>query len=335
MQYVSIFPAALTILLCALACGCLSDMHRIPNDELLALSQRPPPERGRQVRVVQSTAGEAEPPTAPRVESNTTVVVGVAVVGSAGGGGWGQPSNLAAAKADESKFWLIAAGILALALAVNEGLRYDGWVEVNPMHPVHLFGPYGEYRWMPLAQIDPQTAAFTTKALIRPEEGPWRPLGRAPLNRVGFTYALQLGAAEIPSAAEKRLTTGNSVQPGFIGHIGFGYFPAPVVGILIDVGLAWRQNTFGNTVFDARNALELQFLPLSVGIFHAGVFGDLGFAVRLEDGATGRDLQSFYGEGGALLQLELTTRLALQGRLGLGYLFGQLIGEGTVGVAIY
>lgn len=313
--------------------ACLSDMHRIPRGELIRLSQTHPDSRGNRVRVIQGLPGEEAPPMAPGVRSNTTVIIGGGYSGSVA-----PPVSspkLAKMKADEAKAWIVIAAAVASALALSEGARYDGWVKLHPMHPVHLFGPYGEHRWIPLADLDPDAVAWTSKALVRPGEGPWDPLGRAPLNRVGFSYSLTLGAAELPSAAEEANGVEDPAQPGFMAHISLGYFPAQYLGILLDFGLGFRDNDFGDTVFEGRNSFELQILPFSSNPVHAGGYVDIGLGLRLEDGAEGEDMQSFLIGGGGILQFELTTRLTLTGRAGITYVFGEPTAEASLGVSVY
>lgn len=323
---------AITATLTMAATGCLSGAHRIPRGELVRLSQSPPESRGQRVRVIQGFSGDDEPPEAPGVHVHTHVVI----VGSTGGGGGGHRSRTSAAsKAEDSRFWLIVAGIAAVGLAATEGARFDGWAQLHPMHPVHLYGPYGEYTWVPLAQLDPQTAAWATKAYVRDTEGPWQPLERAPLNRVGFTYALTLGAAEIPSAREQAIEGDDAAETGFLGHIQLGVFPTQMVGVLLDFGLGWRENSFGSTVFEGRNSLELEFFPLAAGKLHAGGYGQLGLALRSEDGVVSTQRRSFVGGAGGLVQLEITTRLALMGRFGYVRILGEDTAEASLGVAIY
>src|SRR5690606_27728348 len=123
---------------------------------------------------------------------------------------------------------------VAGALVFTEGTRYDGWVGLHPMHPVHLYGPGGEYTWMPLAHLTPEVAAWADAAVVRQEEGPWRQLGRAPLNRRGLTYSLLLGGGEVS-------LIGDDPQPGFAGHIQFGFFPTQEVGVQLDLGFGWAE----------------------------------------------------------------------------------------------
>lgn len=317
----------------ALVPGCLSQTYTIPRRELQALAQTDPHARGSRVRVVQNFAGSESPPEAPRVYVYTTVSVDVGrpepgPAPRVGRSGLGSVKTAGANAADDAAYWLIVASVLAVGLAVTEGARYDGWAELHPMHPVHLFGWDGGYTWMPLAHVTPEAAEWARKAVVRESEGPWRPLGRAPLNRRGWTYSVLLGTSEVP------LATGAAAR-GFMGHIQLGHFFTHEVGLLFDVGLGWADDGLGNTVFDARNALELEYVPLDLGVLHGGVFGELGFGRRLDDSAAGSDRVGFLAGGGALLQLELTTRLAITGRAGIAQAYGETISDLTLGLSIY
>jgi len=333
-----------------LATGCLSTAHRIPKRSLQQLAQTPPEQRGQRVRVIQAFHGEEPPPAQPVNSGTTVVIVGGGHVhgehphhgGPHGGGGGahgGSPSGGKAAKAaaKDSKAWMILAAAAAIGLAVTEGARFDGWVDLHPMHPVHLYGPYGEYRVVPLAQLSPELAAWSRKAFVRPSEGPWVRPERAPLNRTGWTYTVLLGSGQIPSGQEDAagLDRG-SVEPGFLGHIQIGRFMSQTTGILLDFGLGWRTNEFGNAVFEARNALELEFLPVSAGALHVGGYGQIGIGVRAEDGTYDTVARrAFIGGAGLLGQIELTTRLAITGRVGYTRIFNEDTAEAGLGISIY
>ncbi len=311
-----------------LVTGCLSTAHRVPRGELVRLSQIPPEQRGERVRVTQAWAGDEGPPPAPAVDSHAHVGVVVYSDGgySSGGPARGLPSAKNA-KAD-SKFWFVVAVAAAIGLAVTEGMRYDGWVKLHPMHPIHLYGWNGEYTWVPLAQLDPQTASWAARAYVREGEGPWTALERAPLDRVGFTYSVLLGTSDFPAR------TGED-PPGFMGHIQLGVFLSQEVGLLWDTANGWTKNNLDQTVFESRNALELDLLPFSAGKIHGGGFGQIGYGYRIEDGYHGSDDESyFYGFGG-ILQLELTTRLALTGRFGITHIHDIVTKDITLGVSIY
>jgi len=340
--------------------GCLSSSYRLDKGELSKLSQMPPEQRGNRVKVVQNIGASEGPPRADRVGNNTVIIVGSPVWvddqphhhnyhegsattststggGNVGGGTSGgshhgsngntSGSTIAGDKKANAKTLLIIAAIAAGALAGTEGARYDGWVKVHPMTPVHLYGPYGGYSVVPLAQIDPQTAAWADHAYIRSEETPFLRLGRAPLNRQGFTYSVLLGAGEVP-------VSGFNADPGFNGHIQFGYFPTKQIGIQLDLGMGWTQDNLQNTIYISRTALEIEAYLAQAGPIHGGIFGQIGGANRFDDGIQFDDSSSLLG-GGGLLQLELTTRLAITGRVGITESFGEAASEVGVGVSIY
>jgi hypothetical protein len=181
---------------------------------------------------------------------------------------------------------------------------------------------------MPLSRLDPATAAWAERAYVREEEGPWQRLERAPLNRRGWAYGVLLGAGQISSRS-------GDVDPGFLGHIQLGYFPSHQLGLLFDIALGWRDNERRETVFDSRYALELELLPFSAGILHGGAYGQLGLAAQIEDRAGDRGRNEMFAGGGALLQLELTTRLAITGRAGLNFAFDEPTSEFSLGLSVY
>jgi hypothetical protein len=198
------------------------------------------------------------------------------------------------------------------------------------MHPIHMWMADGQWTWVPLAQLDPETAAFARKAFVREEEGPWTRLRRAPLDRVGFTYSLLLGSSEVIAYDGFR-------RAGFMSHIQFGYFPVQQIGFGLDIGLGWRTDRDFTDIFQSRYALELQALPLAAGKLHAGVYGEIGLAYHFEDfpDGYGDDRRKFLLGGGGLVQLELTTRLALTVRGGAAVLSGDRALELTAGISIY
>jgi hypothetical protein len=318
------------------ATGCLSDTYRIPRGELARLSTAPPEQRSQRVRVVQQFAtSETPPPAQPVTASTQIVIVGGISTGPShrhhrptpvrAGGGPRGGGGLAKSKSDEAWVWVVLAAGAAIGLAATEGARYDGWLRLHPMHPVHVWGPWG-YAVVPLAQLDPGTASVTERAVINPNEGPVEHLGRAPLDRKGFTYSVLGGAASIPSALGD-----TELGPAF--HIQLGYFPAHQLGIVGDISLQWRQNERDRTIYDNRWGLELEYLPLDAGHFHAGLFGNVALGSRVEDGQSSKRDVAF--GGGAMLQLSLTTRLAITGRFGIGRAYGDDTKDITVGLSIY
>jgi hypothetical protein len=325
--------------------GCPNESYRIRRNELIALSQQPPEQRASRIQVVQSLGDSDTPPEpAPRVTGGVSVIVvapiwvggtprrhnyasGPAHQHSHGGGGLGRGGNVAQANKESAKAALIIGAVVAFALAVTEGVRYDGWVAVHPMTPVHLWGPNGEYTWMPLAELTPEVAAWADHGAVRRYEGPFQELGRRPLDRQGFTYSLLLGSAQI--AVQDADTV-----PGFIGRLQFGYYPLHQLGLQLDAAWGWGNDDFGNTIFDGRYSFELDVLPLDAGILHGGGYGQIGLAYRSDDGIQHSDQDTLFGAGG-LLQLELTTRLALTLRAGATRVHEETLGELLFGISIY
>lgn len=320
----------------ALLGGCLTNTYKIPSTELQRLAATPPDQRAERVRVVQEFEGES-PPAQPRVGVETDVVFfprtvivvgdgrrppphhgGGGKLGGSGGGGGGGGDG----KGAVILLVAMAAGA-GIVLAATEGQRYDGWVKLHPMHPVHLWGPWG-YGVVPLAQLDQQTAALATKAVIRDVEGPWLTLGRAPLDRQGFTYSVLGGAGEIDGP------DGRGVGPQF--HIQMGYYPVHQVGLQFVWTPAWRDDVAGDTILDVRVGLELDILPLDAGKLHGGGYGNASIGWRTT--SSGTEEAGFTGAG-AKLQYELTTRLALTGRFGITRAYGEIARDVTAGISIY
>lgn len=324
---------AVLVVMCSVATtGCLSNTHRIPKQDLLALTSIAPEARGERVRIIQNFQSNDDPPSAERVDGNTTVFVGVHVGGSTGprhraprGGGSGTSSaTKAASRADRGWYWVVLAAAVGIGLAATEGARYDGWVRLHPMHPVHLLGANGEYAMVPLAALDQQNLAWVDRAVVRDTEGPWQPLGRAPLNRKGLTYSILLGTAELGALDGTQAN-------GFQSHIMFGYFPNGIIGISLDLGLGWR-GVGEDTVFEGKNALDLSVLPVAAGPVHFGGYGQIGYAARFQGND---DLRTTFTGAGLLGQLELTTRLAITARVGLAKAYGERTSEALVGISVY
>jgi hypothetical protein len=324
--------------------GCATNSYQIPSTDLQRLSQTPPEQRGERVRVIEEISESSAPP-AERVDGSTEVILvphvhvstGVRVGGHRGGGvrGGGGGSSSSGGDAADGKAAAIAVLVLAatalVLVAAVEGSRFDGWAKLHPMHPVHLTGHDGSYRVMPLAWIDPQTAAATEEAIVRKDEGPWLELEAAPLTRTGLTYGMYGGSGSLRSVnGEKELGPAFSVQ--------FGYFPTQQIGVLANIFFGWRDNVVNETLYESRYTLELQAMPVSAGPFHAGLYGGAGFAYRFEDGTklrTTNEPGSTALTGGAMFQLELHTRIALTARFGLAKAHGERMSDILVGLSVY
>lgn len=337
---------ALVLAASLLTGGCAVKSYTIPSSELARLSQVPPETRGQHVRVVQDVLA-SDVPEAPAVTDETQVVIipNISISGQVGGSSHGYHGSgggsLGGGGGGDGKGWavvvlVVAATALVVAAAV-EGSRFDGYAQLHPMHPVHLIGNDGGYAIVPLAQIDPETVAWTRKAIVRSTEGPWRPLERAPLDRAGVSYAMFGGFGSLKSSD-------GSVERGPAWNIQLGGYATQEIGIMASWSFGWRDNTYGNTLFETRLTGELQAMPVQLGILHLGVFGGVGYAWRFEEIRIPLGGQNFrYDandsslalEGGPLLQLDINTRVAITGRLALTRAHEDQQTSAMIGISVY
>jgi hypothetical protein len=240
-----------------IASGCAVNSYKIPPDELARLARVPPEARGEHVRVVQELVA-SEVPAAPPVTGETQVViapqfdlaVGVHGPRAGFGGGLGRAVNgkfggLGKDSKSAAVAFLFAAATAAVTAAVIEGSRFDGWAKLHPMHPVHLIGHDGSYTVVPLAWLDPSAVAWTDTAVVRPAEGPWRELERAPLSRQGLAYGLFGGTGSLRSAD-------GSLAMGPAWTVQLGYFATQQIGVFASAFFGWRDNQLGATLFETR-----------------------------------------------------------------------------------
>jgi len=348
--------------------GCAAQSYQIPSSELQRLSMAPPETRGARVLVSQEIGGsqvnsaetvgpDTEVILVPRIYIGGTYtrgerhggysggsggysggsggVSGPNSSGGSSGGGKGGVGNMKlGGGAGDGKAVavavVVAAAVALFVIAGIEGSRFDGWVQMHPMHPIHLIGKDGSQTTVPLAWLDPQAVAWADKAIVKPYEGPWNKLERKALTR-GATYSMYGG-----SGSSRSVLGDVNFGPSFV--IQGGYFPIQEVGIVATVALAWRDNQFGGTLFDSRYMAEVQALPLVLGPIHAGGYAGLGLAYRWEDvpGATleGNNGSMAYS-GGAMLQLDIHTRLALTARFGMVSAHEDRMTDMLFGLAVY
>ena len=220
-----------------------------------------------------------------------------------GGGGAGSSG----AKADKDA--LIALAVVGAAFTIGmiatEGARFDGWTRAHPAQPLHLIYNDGNQRAIPLYLLTQNDLAGVQEAVISEADGRVDRLGRAPLDRKGFAWRFDGGAM------------GGSLSDGTRGlgwgvAMGLGYFPTQTFGLLLNGTVA--AGTAGEMDYtNGRFGLEANWLPLSVGRLHVGAFG-LGARQWGADSSATLDKvtwPSWLLGGGALVELELTTRLAL------------------------
>ncbi len=338
-----------------LVTGCATNSYKIPNGELQRISMIQPEARGQRVRV-QQELGEADVGPPQPVTAETQIVFfpqinvygpdrrryyraqnssfsggsgnvkGGMNLGLSGGGGGGDKGAAIAI--------LVVAAVALFAVVAVEGSRFDGFANLHPMHPVYLIGRDGSRAVMPLAWIDPQTAAWTQTAYVRRNEGPWQELERAPLDRYGWNFSMY-GGSSIYSGVD------GSRGAGFASAIQLGYFPSHQIGIVGSLFMGWRENEVGTTNFHARYTGELQVYPLSAGILQVGGYAGIGGAYRSDERYNSgyvvyhQDEGSSAFTGGGILQLDINTRIALTARFGLTNSFGERTADSLFGLSVY
>jgi hypothetical protein len=173
-----------------------------------------------------------------------------------------------------------------------------------PWQSVHLRDAAGREREVPLAQLTRADVAATSEAVVMDDEG-WgmMRLGRGPLDRRGFTYKMNLGGLHSSCAC--------LVANGVAADIQFGYFPHHTFGLVLDWSPAGGSDANGDSFYRHNLAIEAQVFPLGVWRLHLGGFAHAGM-VYADDVGGARSGAAF--GGGLMLELSLTTRLALTAR---------------------
>jgi hypothetical protein len=222
-------------------------------------------------------------------------------LGNLGGGGGGGGDDLAI-----FAIVLVAVAVMAAAgLAVTEGLRYDGFVQLHPQQPLHLKDSEGGERTVPLADLTVADAAANHEATVMDDEAYGFRFGnRRPLDREGFAFKVDMGSLS-------SLCTCYSAA-GFASNIQFGYFPYHRAGLLATLALGGGTSPLDHTFQRHSANLEAQFFPLSWWRLHLGVFAHGGMQIARDE--LGTRTGPAWG-GGGILEIALTARLALTGRV--------------------
>lgn len=375
-MHFSLVQLTVALLVGALLPACLSDSYAIRRGELLRISTLSPENRGIHVRTTQQTSFsdsyEEPDPTPP--ETDRTSGSGILILtgpgpfphhhyasgprasraarssrgqparlrkgGGRSGGGSGKASSsqgndASAAAAIALAALVVGTGAFSIA-ALTEGSRFDGWAWLPPEQPLLLKPKGGTPFWVPLSELTRQDAELAEGAVVMPNQA--QLLERAPLDRVGASTSLEVGGAGMRSSR-------SATNGGFAARYALGGFPLDWLGILGNGGIGVGDD--GGTLFDARLGVEMRLMPLRLGQVHWGGYGELGHAWLMHDvtGGTARG-QGMYSGLGALMEIELTTRLGLLLRGGATWLPRyDLVGrspdeprvfpEVTLGVTVY
>jgi hypothetical protein len=204
-----------------------------------------------------------------------------------------------------------AAVVVGIALAVSEGARYDGTVAVHPHHPLHLMGPNGEHSVVGLDDLEPRYLAPQTRVLLVGTEGAgmWH-RGRAPLDREGFVYRVGLGTASLYVDRDTMVTANGA-------DLALGFFPSQYAGFLFNFGVLTGQGQ-GGDLWSIRPSFEGHVYPLPLWRLHLGGFGAAGVETYSLGGGWLPEAEGNHPfvDFGPAAELELTTRLALNFKLG-------------------
>jgi hypothetical protein len=232
---------------------------------------------------------------------------------STGGGGWNFPTGGGGGGGGSGGDGLlilvvvvVAVAVMAAAgLAVTEGLRYDGLVQLHPRQPIHLKHPDGGDYLIPLADLTAVDVGASQEAVVMDDQAyGFRFDHRRPLDRKGLAFKVDFGSLSSLCACYS--------ATGFASNIQFGYFPHHRVGLLGTLTLGAGTNSAGD-LFQRHSAnIEMQYFPLDWWRLHLGIFGHGGRQEARDE--LGARTGAAWG-GGATLELALTTRLALTGRM--------------------
>ena len=222
-------------------------------------------------------------------------------LGGGGGGGNGDAALVAIV--------VVVAVIVAIGLVSSEGVRFDGYVAMSPEQPVHLRAANGQTSTIPVADLSPGWVSGSVEAKVMDDEGfGLRRLDRLPLDRPRGDLQAGFGTIAFDFAG--------ATLAGPTMNIQTGYFFTRKLGLLANVGLGGGSAT-GGLVPRHALGLELQAFPLAWERVHLGAFGNGGMAItEVLVGSTPTYVDGPSVGGGALAELDLTSRLALTLRAG-------------------
>lgn len=355
----------LVLALSLVATGCLSSTYAIPAAELERLASLPPAERS-QVRVVQRLSWAEEPPEANDEDADAEAIwypedhregtahchglgshhhTGGHIVFIHGGGGRSSGGKAQITGSHAGSFnvggqknlafvVVAAAGIVTVGLVATEGARFDGHATLALHHPLHLRHHDGSYQVVRLENLEPHHLHDVRGGVVT-ERTEALDLGRRlPLDRHGFAWKFELGGLQLRAPDESLVT-----KPAALMEL--GYFPVQEFGVLAFVSLG-GGNFQGGDVFGTRYGIATELVPVEVGRLHLGgyAWGGLGYDASEGGGLEARAAQYYTVGAGGLMELDVTTRLAVSLRAGADWqrrddAWSDPAFMTTVGVAVY
>lgn len=320
----------------ALAPGCTLHQYEISRAELERLAETSRAERGQRVRALQQTAYDQDELGVDEEEALDEDGALVLVLASSSEQRQSKESESndddeddeASELAAGAALVLLVTGVVLVPVAVTEGVRYDGFVEMTADQPLYLVGAD---RWVRLEDLSPEDARASVRAVAPDWGGPITRLERRPLDRVGFGYTLELGGAALPPRQDERLAA-------YGGRLQLGGHPSQQLGVFIGGQFAYGSSS-EDRLFLGKLFGAVEFFPAALGIFHAGVFAEGGYSHFVHGRDTSETTPGAYFSAGPVLQLALSTRLALTLRGGMSSIATTServwLPEGSLGVAVY
>ena len=239
---------------------------------------------------------------------------GSSSAGSSSGGGGGGGSvgdNIGGAAVMLAVLLVVVAAVAVVGLIGSEGVRFDGVAEMHPGQPVHLHDGVRGDTVVALGDLTPAHVTPSIEAKVLDDEGYGIRRIEHVLNRKGGAFKLSFGRT-----AFERATQSNA-DAGPAAHIQLGYFVTPTFGIMATAALGGADDGAGAILTRHELGLELQSLPLALGPLHVGAYAGGGAAMSATDAGQGAAEWGGVGSAGALLELDLTGRLALLVRGGV------------------
>ena len=243
---------------------------------------------------------------------------------SGGGGGGGEALVVIAV------VLAVVAVVAGVSLVASEGMRFDGYAELAPEQTIHLKSEYLRgNRDVALADLTSYDAQMAVEATVKNDEDFGLGIGdRAPLDRRGLAFKVEMGSSDFNLGLQQIAGMASQIQLG-------GFFTRSV-GLMLDIGLSGGSLCCSSLFQRHSLALEAQVFPWSVGPLWLGAFAKGGAAISNDSVTT--QTGPIFG-GGALVEIALTTRLALSFRAGANAAHfddgWSTAGTLTAGISIY
>ncbi len=220
---------------------------------------------------------------------------------SGGGGGGGEALVVIAV------VLAVVAVVAGVSLVASEGMRFDGYAELAPEQTIHLKSEsLRGNRDVALADLTSYDAQMAVEATVKDDEDFGLGIGdRAPLDRRGLAFKVEMGSSDFNLGLQQIAGMASQIQVG-------GFFTRSV-GLMLDIGLSGGSLCCSSLFQRHSLALEAQVFPWSVGPLWLGAFAKGGAAISNDSVTT--QTGPIFG-GGALVEIALTTRLALSFRAG-------------------